>query len=337
MEEQNMQTYANQKVIKVNKAVSNKENLYGIINKECMYTAMSDLKYNEFKVFMYISTNQDSYEFALSPQDIANKCGGNKREIQKSIESLIEKGYIRQVKEDSNRYDFFEDSNVLKNNIGDLDDVLENNIPYVEKQHTLCGKTTQPMLKNNIEILQDNTNNTTILHSEVKTNADAFPVKERKYVFNDIVNKLKDMSKEDKYDAIDMIGTDTTLIKDWSEEQRQEFYDLFVIGNNCKSELEINEYVDRILDLKKKIIDKDYLDKHKDTLTREYLSKRGIFQLKEDYSTIANKGELFFKPVEKKESDFIGNNSIEEFCNEVINSIVNEDEYDEIPECYPFS
>ena len=133
-----MVTYANQKVVTIVKAESGRNNIYGIVNKECMFKAMNELKYNEFKVFMYLTANQDDYTMALSTQDIADKTGANKREIQKSIESLVEKKYIVPVKDNSNRFEFHED----KDNSEAKHEVLKNNTGYVEKQHSVCGKTT---------------------------------------------------------------------------------------------------------------------------------------------------------------------------------------------------
>lgn len=103
----NMKIYTNQKIVCLHKALADRENPYGIVNKDCMYRASQNLGYNEFRIYMYIITNTDNYEFALSPADIAESMGANKREIQKSVNSLIDKGYL--IHNQGNQYIFKED------------------------------------------------------------------------------------------------------------------------------------------------------------------------------------------------------------------------------------
>lgn len=121
----------------------NTKNIYGTINKESMYKALQDLKYNEFKIYMYIVTNQDGYEFNLSTKDISNKTGTDKREIQKCINNLIKKGYI--IQQNDNRYIFVENLNLcLDNELPDTDGIgmCKNNKRRNSMQEG-CRKTPQ--------------------------------------------------------------------------------------------------------------------------------------------------------------------------------------------------
>ena len=50
-------SYFNQKTIRIIKALSNKENFYGIFNKKCMYNAMKELTPTAFKIWCYLNCN----------------------------------------------------------------------------------------------------------------------------------------------------------------------------------------------------------------------------------------------------------------------------------------
>lgn len=89
-----MVTYANQKVITIKKPKANKENTYSVMNKEYLFDAIEELTHNELKVYLYLSSNQDGYTLALSPQEIADRLGASKGRIQVAVRGLVEKGYI---------------------------------------------------------------------------------------------------------------------------------------------------------------------------------------------------------------------------------------------------
>lgn len=87
----------NQKAIRIVKAVADKENKYGVFNKETMMKAMRALRPSTFKLWCYLGVNQDSYEFGFSSQDASLQCGMSKRTCIESIKELIEKGYLVEV------------------------------------------------------------------------------------------------------------------------------------------------------------------------------------------------------------------------------------------------
>lgn len=148
-----MNTYPNQKIITIKKAESNKDNIYGIINKDCMYEAMKDLTYNEFKIYMYCVTNQNNYEFALSTKDISEKTNASVRKLQEAVNGLIKKKYLVPVEEKSNKYILLEDKNSIRTNSTEY---------AYEKYVGMCTKGTGYTYKKDVEILQDNTN---IIHN----------------------------------------------------------------------------------------------------------------------------------------------------------------------------
>ena len=105
----------NQKKIKINKEICDSSNLYATINLEALHAAMKDLtKIGAFKLWMYLSKNQDGYEFDLSCVD----CGtwGIKRDsYHGAVNELIDKGYL--VKNNQNRYIFNEKKIVYENDV----------------------------------------------------------------------------------------------------------------------------------------------------------------------------------------------------------------------------
>lgn len=173
-----MKTAANQKIIRISKASTDKENHYGIVNKNCMYKASQNLGYNEFKIYMYLATNQDGHEFALSPIDIAENMGANKREIQKNINSLIKKGYL--MPDSGNRYIFRE--NITE----EYNSAQCSPTSQIGVETPQCGNTT--VWKNNIEtcgnpthkrVEKQHRNNTLILHNNIINNYAADAANER--------------------------------------------------------------------------------------------------------------------------------------------------------------
>ena len=225
--ERKFKTEPNQKVIRVNKTKVNKGKTYTIIDNEVLFNAMQELTFNEFKLFMYIASNQDGYEFALSTKHVAEVTGGDQRELQKKVNSLIEKGYL--VCEGGNKYTFYEgkqhsnicgkttecyeeiphskDTPMRENNIGGCGNSTEWG---VEKQHT-------PMWKNNIEIIQDNTNNNTIYNTNIDCNV--LPVSKEQV---DIPYPTNVEPTKEETRAIDSLNSNSFTLSDLIEEFKKE-------------------------------------------------------------------------------------------------------------------
>ena len=96
-----------QKLIVVNKAESNKKNLYCILNLEALNRACNALQTKAgIKLFLYLAKNQNKYSFALSSKDLV------KRDESKEIYDFYESGKIidnsvkKAKKEDKNNSSF---------------------------------------------------------------------------------------------------------------------------------------------------------------------------------------------------------------------------------------
>ena len=105
-----MLTAPNQKVVTIYKAKCDTKNQYSKTNIEVEAEAMRDLKHTTFKLWRYLSWNQDGYNFALSSKDVADKTGLSIATFPSCVKELIENGYLIPRKEGSNCYSFFERS-----------------------------------------------------------------------------------------------------------------------------------------------------------------------------------------------------------------------------------
>ena len=103
-----MITSPNQRIIKINrKKVNYKDSKrpYMIAYTDLVEQASQDLNGSEFKVYIYMISNQDGFKFGCSPQDISNRYGLNIDTVKKAINKLIEKGYIVKT---NGTYEFYE-------------------------------------------------------------------------------------------------------------------------------------------------------------------------------------------------------------------------------------
>lgn len=105
-------SFSKQKTIRIIKALSDKENPYGIFNKWSMYNAMKELSPTAFKVWCYLNCNQNEYELELSPIDVRPKCNIGRATYYDAVNELIEKGFLVEVelRENKTGYLFLETS-----------------------------------------------------------------------------------------------------------------------------------------------------------------------------------------------------------------------------------
>ena len=88
-----MQTYANQKVVIINKCQSN-DKRYVSFSQEIGQKACANIKrVGALKLWLYLSKNCDEYKFALSPKD-CEKWGISKDAYHAGVSELIAKGYL---------------------------------------------------------------------------------------------------------------------------------------------------------------------------------------------------------------------------------------------------
>lgn len=102
-----MQTYPNQRVIKIHKAKSDANHPYGIVNRNAQQLAMINLKGEAYKFWSYLALNQDNYTFALSQKE-CEKWGFSKNSYHRSFKKLVESNYLSKIIGTTESYIFYE-------------------------------------------------------------------------------------------------------------------------------------------------------------------------------------------------------------------------------------
>lgn len=101
-------SYPNQKYVKVRrKKVEGSKDTYLNIYTSSVISAMKDLSNSAFKVYIYLVSNRDGYEFYLSPAAIHNETGVCIDTVRKALRELEAKEYIKLV--ETNQYEFKEE------------------------------------------------------------------------------------------------------------------------------------------------------------------------------------------------------------------------------------
>ena len=97
LNQQNITLYKNQKLIIVKKSACD-NNFLQVNNDEWSY-ACKELKDSTFKLYIYLASNRNGYQIALSPAAANNATGISKKSYYRAVDELLEKGYL--VKFDS--------------------------------------------------------------------------------------------------------------------------------------------------------------------------------------------------------------------------------------------
>ena len=153
-------TYPNQKVITVKKTDSDGNHIYGIFNLEACSLAAHELSDKAFRLYVFLNLNQDGYTFAFSPARIEAQFGINEKRCRSAVNELIDKGYVIQRENGTNRYTFFElpiRENDVPDNAAELP-ISADDMPIVDRQ--TYPNDTAPIPELGREIIQDNINNT---------------------------------------------------------------------------------------------------------------------------------------------------------------------------------
>lgn len=100
-------TVPNQKVVTVQHTICDKEHIYTQCNVKANKMALKELSPNAYKLYMYFDLNQHNYTFALSYKDVHEYTGMSDKTYQKSVNELIDKGYLVQS-EIKNQYIFYD-------------------------------------------------------------------------------------------------------------------------------------------------------------------------------------------------------------------------------------
>lgn len=97
-------SFPNQKIIHINRIRPDYDFL-GIKN-ENWQAAARNLNYPAFVLYLYLASNKDDYELALSSAAVQNAIGMARSTYYDQIHKLIQKGYL--VNTHGNCYEFFE-------------------------------------------------------------------------------------------------------------------------------------------------------------------------------------------------------------------------------------
>ena len=157
-----MTTYPNQKVIHINKNKYTANFLQVGIDE--WQTAFKKLTPSAFAVYLYLASNADGFDLALSQKAIENALGIKKTAYHTAIEALKKEGYIEVLQ---GNIEVFHTAPVRKRepeiikekpNSTKMDsEVRKNELPTPQMRSTNSAKTDLEVRKNDIEI--DNINN----------------------------------------------------------------------------------------------------------------------------------------------------------------------------------
>lgn len=166
----------NQKAIRIQKALSDKNHLYTITNKNALSEALKILKPNTFKIWMWLNSNQDDYEFGLSGTLVQEECGMSKATYDKAIKELIETGYLvpTELYKGLHGYVFKENRKALDKNYPTDGQNLSNELDknYPTDRQNLSSELDKNYPRN---IIYNTNNNIERLKSSLPSD---FPIKE---------------------------------------------------------------------------------------------------------------------------------------------------------------
>lgn len=100
----NIITYPNQKIIKINREVA-KSDFLGIKNENWM-TASRDLGAHALRLYLYLASNADGFNLALSQRAAEKAIGIPRSTYYDQFRILENKGYLKHIR--GNTYEFFE-------------------------------------------------------------------------------------------------------------------------------------------------------------------------------------------------------------------------------------
>ena len=138
-------TYPNQRTVRVHRERVTTDFL-GIKN-ENWKAAARDLSPHALKLYMYLASNADNYELALSQAAIREEIGMPRSTYHDQFHILVDKGYLVPVH--GNTYDFFETPQPRLDKQG-ISKVSSDGTDF--KDNTAAGfETPQPVLKGTVE------------------------------------------------------------------------------------------------------------------------------------------------------------------------------------------
>ena len=103
--------FPNQKQVKCNKIKVEKNSglAYACIYRYSMEDAMSNLKPNTFKLWLWLASNKPNFTVELSSTYLSKVLHASVNTIKASVNELIDKGYMIQDTERKHFYNFYEE------------------------------------------------------------------------------------------------------------------------------------------------------------------------------------------------------------------------------------
>lgn len=96
-------SFNNQRHLTIHKK---KKDIFVYYSREAMQKATTNLRGNDFMLWVILASNQDSYEFDFSPRAISNEWGMAYDSVKTAFGNLIKKGYI--VEKENGKCDFYD-------------------------------------------------------------------------------------------------------------------------------------------------------------------------------------------------------------------------------------
>lgn len=103
--------FANQKKPAINKAKSDKDNKYSIMNLKALESAINNLSHAGLKLWLYLNKNQNGFKLVLSFQATVPFGISSKSMYDRAVQELEKKGYLvkrENPEKDGTNYDFYE-------------------------------------------------------------------------------------------------------------------------------------------------------------------------------------------------------------------------------------
>ena len=232
-----MKTYPNQKVIHINKNKYSANFLQIGINE--WQQAYKELKPSTFAIYLYLASNADGFDLALSQQAIENSLGIKKTAYHTAIKELKERGYIQVIQ---GNVEAFFTTPVRKNELKTEEAIFrKNELKSSQMRKEEFAKTNLKVRKNDIEI--DNINNIDIIDKEflpTEEILDGFAIEPVK---QESINQNNEADGTISKCAEGTISECGAQFQNVSSAQSEIVYNIKEINNNNKKGIDIGDFV----------------------------------------------------------------------------------------------
>ena len=140
-------TSPNQNIIQVKKEKTDKENYYCKINLSALELAAIDLKSGAFKLWVYLSKNQDYFTFGLSNKAVAEQFGIKKDQYDSAVKELITKGYLIETSKNHFQFKELAEKTTIQSGEKPQKEVVKNTTPLRENRLTNIKNITDNITK----------------------------------------------------------------------------------------------------------------------------------------------------------------------------------------------